>query len=169
MLERKIIRHNWEDSNHGIIKKLSIDDIWQVWEELFFEALNDFYPVVYFPHKTGPDKWYDIVVNDIKIEIKTSTISQNGAFQHENIDIDRNFDAIAFIDITPDEFFLILAWKKDILWDNLHLRPNWLYKCDFTTNMIYKTWICRFNNYSIGAINNTEDIKDVFNHFLMLR
>lgn len=42
-LENKVNNYLWTDENNWIIKKLSIDDIWQVWEEMIYEFLEKRY------------------------------------------------------------------------------------------------------------------------------
>lgn len=165
-LENKVNNYLWTDENNWIIKKLSIDDIWQVWEEMIYESLKNIFNVEYDANITNKDKWYDIIINWVKIEIKTATISNTWVFQHENLEIDRDFDAIIFLDITPDKIFLTMSWKKDIVWNNLTQRKNWVYKCDIHLNKIYNWWITRFDNYHCYEINDFNDIQNAFYNFL---
>ena len=159
-------RFNWNDSLYEDIQYLSIDERGQLGEEIAVEILKGFdCNINYNPSRTSEIIGYDFKSNGKKIEAKLATITiGTGQFQHENLHSQRDFDAILFIDIAPNKVFLTAVRKENILWKNLHRRPNGDYKCDFTIKHIENNNIPRFSEYKTGAIASGEDFFDIYKH-----
>ena len=86
-------------------------------------------------------------------------------FQHEALESQRDFDAILFIDVAPNEVFLTAVKKKDILWKKLHRRKDSVfYKCDFSIKNIKENKITRFNAYKTGLVKTDDDFYDIYKY-----
>ena len=101
--DKPIQRFDWKDSMYEDTQYLSIDERGQLGENVAVSILKDFgCSIDYDSGVTSATKGYDFISNNIKIEVKTATITiGSGQFQHENLHSQRNFDAILFIDIAP--------------------------------------------------------------------
>lgn len=166
----------WNDSIFEDLKiYLSIDERWQLWEELINDILKDksWFNVIFDPSVTDAIKWYDIIVNNKKIEIKTATITSNSWwFQHEHLEAQRDYHYIFFLDISPNRVFWTLVRKEDIIWTKkrldwktksaLHRRPNWDYKCDFTIKHILNNNIPKFRNFITKELKVENDLIELF-------
>ena len=63
--------------------------------------------VNYNPHGLSREKDWDIIVNDIPIEIKMATIGKDGRnFQHERLVKSAKFEALILIDIAPHDIYV---------------------------------------------------------------
>lgn len=157
-------KFDWNDSLYEDIKFLAIDERGQVGEEIAVEILKEFgCDVDYDSSITDDIKGWDLISNNLKIEVKLATITVGtGQFQHENLHSQRDFDGVLFVDITPDEIYLTAVSKKDILWKKLHRRPNGDYKCDFTIKNIKDNKILRFSKYRTGLVNSAEDFYNIY-------
>lgn len=157
-------KFDFNDSLYEDIKFLQIDDRGQLGEEIAVDILRDFgCEVEYDKSATSETKGWDLISNGIKIEVKFATITINsGQFQHENLHSQRDFDAILFIDIAPNEIYLTAVYKKDILWKKLHRRPNGDYKCDFTISHIQENKIPRFEKYRAGLVKSAQDFYGIY-------
>ena len=129
------------DRHGSLYEKIAfipLDDKGDVGEEITYDILKrKGCDVEYEKSATKETKGWDVKSNGIKIEIKLATITVGtGMFQHENLEAQRDFDAILFIDVAPNEIFLTAVKKKDILWRKLHRRINGVYKCDFSIKHI---------------------------------
>lgn len=165
-------KYKWNDSLYEDIKLyLSIDERWQLWEEIIHDSLNNRneFEVIYDSSVTDAEKWYDIIINNKKVEIKTATItSWTWLFQHEHLEAQRDYDYIFFLDIAPNNIFLTITKKTDIIWSKkkwdwknktaIHRRPNWDYKCDFSINHIYNKKIPKFRNFRTWEIKSKNDL-----------
>jgi len=105
----------WIDdkANFYNIKKLSIDQRGRVGEHFFcdiFKRLN--FNVEYINNGHGD---YDLVVNNLKIEVKTATLDTNGKFQHEGIKSSKKWDYIVFLDIAPNEIYITFLSKSKFI------------------------------------------------------
>jgi hypothetical protein len=173
---KKTQKFVWNDSIFEDIKTyLSIDERGQLGEEIIYDICkgNSRLNVIYDSSVTDAEKGYDIIINDKKIEIKTATITSNsGMFQHEHLEAQRDYDFILFLDIAPNEVFLTLVKKEDVVWKikkgdannnktAIHRRPNGDYKCDFNINHIKTNNIPKFRNFSTGEIKSKKDIVDI--------
>jgi hypothetical protein len=158
---------DWHGSLYEKIQFISLDDKGDVGEEITYDILkNKNCNVEYEKGITGETKGWDVKSNGIKIEIKLATITVGtGMFQHENIESQRDFDAILFIDVAPNEVFLTAVRKKDILWKKLHRRKTGgAYKCDFTIKHIKNNNISKFSAYKTGLIETDEDFYNIYKY-----
>ena len=98
----------WEGSPYAGIVGMSIDQKGQIGEEFVQYVLESKgCRVNYNPHQLNREKDWDIIVNDIAIEIKMATIGKKGKnFQHENLDKDAKFEALILIDIAPHDIYV---------------------------------------------------------------
>ncbi|RLA74287.1 MAG: hypothetical protein DRG11_05355 [Epsilonproteobacteria bacterium] len=172
----------WKDSTYEDIKyRLSLDDRGQIGEELLADVFIDEnrFVVDYQKNITSTDKGYDIIINNKKIEVKTATITTNsGNFQHEHLQIDRDFDMIFFVDIAPNQVFLTAVKKADVIWSKkrtdskkkrpLHRRPNGDYKCDFTIKHITNNDIPKFRKFVTGEIKTKKSMINIVQKALEL-
>ncbi len=95
-------------------------------------------------------KHWDIKTDDITIEVKTATLGRtNATFQHENIEKDRNYDVLVFVDIAPNDVYLSWFTKCDVQWKSLHRRAN---------SNFYK-WDIRLNKVIDNRVSCIEDIR----------
>ena len=116
---------NWSSNSKYLkIKEMSNDDTGEIGEMLLDDVFRKHkYNVVYEKAKTSLNKDWDIEINDYKIEIKTATIGQNSdTFQHENLFKNKNYDILILIDITGQEVYCTMGFKRNIKWENLHQR-----------------------------------------------
>lgn len=73
-------------------------------------------------YQDGDQGDWDIKINGIKIEVKTSSLDINNKFQNEHIKNTPNCDFICFIGIAPDSIFMRLEKISDIDFSKLHNR-----------------------------------------------
>ncbi|MEK7540971.1 MAG: hypothetical protein AAB529_01905 [Patescibacteria group bacterium] len=160
-------KFDWNDSLYEDIQFLTIDERGQLGEEITVEILKDFKcKIDYDASITEAVKGWDFISNGLKIEVKFATITiGTGLFQHENLHAQRDFDGILFIDVAPNEIYLTAVCKKDIIWKNLHRRPNGDYKCDFSIKHIKDNKISKFEKHKSGSISSS---KDFFNTYKWL-
>ncbi len=173
-------KFDWNDSLYEDLKNyLSIDERGQLGEEVIVSILknNKKFKVEYDASVTDPTKGFDFKCNGVKIEIKTATItSKSGMFQHEHLLAQRDFDAILFLDIAPNNIYLTAVKKEDIIWSKkrtdgadkqaLHRRPNGDYKCDFNVNHIKKNDIHKFRNFKTAEVKKREDVVKIIKYLL---
>lgn len=159
-------KFNWHNSLYEKIQFISLDDKGDVGEEITYDILKEKgCKVKYEKGVTGETKGWDIESNGIKIEVKLATITVgSGGFQHENLEAQRDFDAILFIDVAPNEIFLTAVKKKDIIWRKLHRRINGVYKCDFTIEHIKNNDISKFGAYKTGSIKTDNDFHNIYKY-----
>jgi hypothetical protein len=159
-------KFDWHGSLYEKIQFISLDDKGDVGEEITRDILTHFGCKVEFAKGvTEETKGWDVKSNGIKIEVKLATITiGSGGFQHENLEAQRDFDAILFIDVAPNEIFLTAVRKKDILWRKLYRRINGVYKCDFTINNIRDNNITKFAAYKTGLIETDDDFYRIYKY-----
>ncbi len=73
-------------------------------------------------YKDGDQGDWDIQINGIKIEVKTSSLDVNNRFQNEHIKNTNLCDYICFIGVAPDNIYMRLEKISDIDFDALHNR-----------------------------------------------
>ena len=73
-------------------------------------------------YKDGDQGDWDIKINDVRIEVKTSSLDVNNKFQNEHIKNTQNCDYICFIGIAPDSIFMRLEKIDEIDFTQLHNR-----------------------------------------------
>lgn len=96
------------------------------------------------------NKHWDIRTEDMDIEVKTATLGRNvNTFQHENIEKDRQYDAIVFIDVAPNDVYITWTAKHKVNWKALHRRAN---------SNAYK-WDTRLSDVSGNKVTTVDDVK----------
>lgn len=155
---------DWNDSLYEDIQFLTIDERGQLGEEIAIEILKNFKcKIRYDASITGAEKGWDFISNGLKIETKLATITiGTGLFQHENLHPQRDFDGILFIDVAPNEVYLTVVCKKDIIWKKIHRRESGIYKCDFSIKHIKDNKILKFENHKTGLVNSAEDFFNIY-------
>lgn len=110
LIKEEAKNSKWNDDDLFYeIKNLSIDQRGRIGEYFFrdvFKELN--MDVKYVDNDCGD---YDLIVNDIKIEVKTATLDVNNKFQHEGIKNSNLWDVIAFLDISQNSFYVTFLSK----------------------------------------------------------
>lgn len=165
---------NWStNSTYEPLRTMSsIDDKGDVGEMLLNEVLKNKFDVVWEKAITRKEKDWDILVDGIKIEVKTATMGNSSImFQHEKFFKNRKYDVIAFLDFAPDELYVTLAKKSDIIWEKLHKRtvdgvPTTEYKFDFSLKNIKEMKIDKLKRYKIKLIKTEDDLMDLFQEFI---
>ena len=132
-------------STHTDMLDLSIDNKGEIGEKLLAAALRRLGHEVEVDRTTdaGEKPWDLRVDRKILIEVKTATLGRsNPTFQHEHIVLGRGWDALALLDVAPDDLYLTLAakWtvpfrKPSTRWTinkkKLHQREGGEFKWDF--------------------------------------
>ncbi len=170
-------KFNWNNSMFEDTQYLSIDKRGRLSEIITANILRNMgCNISYHNNSTDPERGYDLISNNIKIEVKLATITVgSGMFQHENLSPQRNFDAVIFIDIAPNSLYLTSVKKQNIIWSlkagdrrknlrKLHRRPNGLYKCDFTIKSIENNKILQFREYKTGKVKTFIDFFEIYQH-----
>ena len=154
----------WDGSLYQDIQHLTLDDKGQLGEEITVDILRSFNCNVIFDSSvTDEVKGHDLISNGIKIEVKLATITiGSGLFQHDNLHPQRNFNAVLFIDITPNEIYLTAVLKDDFIWKDITRRENGLYKYDFSIKHIKNKTIPKLKKYETGLVNSTKDFFDIY-------
>lgn len=73
-------------------------------------------------YQDGDQGDWDIKINDIKIEVKTSSLDVNDKFQNEHIKNTPDCDFVCFIGVAPDEIYMRLEKISEIDFSKLHNR-----------------------------------------------
>ncbi len=159
-------KFNWHDSLYEKIQFIPLDDKGDVGEEITYDILKSKgCDVVYDKGVTDTMKGWDVKSNGIKMEVKLATITVgSGGFQHENLEAQRDYDAILFVDVAPNEVFLTAVKKNDIIWNSLHRRINGVFKCDFTIKNIKENKITKFKAYKTGKVETDEDFYNIYKY-----
>lgn len=166
-------KDNWSSQSKFLsVKNLNNDETGEVGELLLYDIFNrNGHKVEYEKAVTSENKDWDIVIDDIKIEVKTATIGRVAkTFQHEKFFKNRNYDSFIFLDFTPDELWATIGAKKDIVWKNLTKRMvrgmfTSEYKFDLTLKMIKDGKIKKIKKSFSSLIKNEENLIAVFNKF----
>ncbi|MFA5838676.1 MAG: hypothetical protein WC849_01930 [Candidatus Paceibacterota bacterium] len=154
----------WDGSLYQDIQRLTLDDKGQLGEEITVDILRSFNCNIIFDSSiTDKVKGHDLISNDLKIEVKLATITVgSGLFQHDNLHPQRDFNAVLFIDIAPNEIYLTAVHKGDFVWKDMTRRENGLYKYDFSIKHIKNKNIPKLKKYKTGLVNSTQDFFDVY-------
>jgi len=107
-------KFQWFNSLYEKIQFVSLDDKGDIGEEITYDILKSKgCEVEYSKGVTGATKGWDVKSNGIKIEVKLATITVgSGGFQHENLEAQRDYDAILFIDVAPNEVFFNCCFQE---------------------------------------------------------
>jgi len=172
-------RGNWDDDSRFLdIRLLSNDLTGDIGEILLRDIFTEHgYKVIFERGKTSDDKDWDIVIDDKTIEVKTATMgNKQNTFQHEKFFRNRNYDLVWFIDFAPDDMYMLIAQRLDIMWNNLHPRKvNGIltneYKLDISLAQYKKliggdmNALKKLRNISVGCVKTEQDVIDMFEGF----
>jgi hypothetical protein len=163
-------KQNWTPtSKFNALKTMSsIDDKGEVGEMLLYEILKGKFKTEWEKAKTSREKDWDIIVEGMKIEVKTATMGNSSiVFQHEKFFRNRDYDVVVFLDFTPDDLYITFAKKSDIIWERLHKRKvndilTTEYKFDFSLKNIKEKRIDKFAKHKTKLIKTERDLLDLF-------
>lgn len=127
--------HGWDISPYRDLKILQIDSRGLVGENFVVAALAAVGKEVKHHDRTDreQEKQWDIFCDGIRLEVKIATMGRvSPTFQHENLDKNRAFDGIIFIDVAPDAVYVSFVPKFLVPWSEIHRRKDsTYYKWDF--------------------------------------
>lgn len=152
------------------IKQVSSDTVGVIGEEYIKQLLELLgHSVEHSDVTDRTQKHWDLRVNGVTtLEVKTATVGKNGrSFQHENIEKDRNYDALVLLDIAPTAIYLTVA-KKSMLPFN---QPNEFFTCIAKKmhrrahGILYK-WDFNLRDVEERKIESLKDVEKLFNSVL---
>ena len=160
-------------STHADLLDLSIDSRGEVGEKLLAAALRRLGHEVEVDRTTdaGEKPWDLRVDRKILIEVKTATLGNlSPTFQHERIVRARGFDALALLDIAPEEIYLTFAAKRmmpflkpttkfTISPKKLHQRDGGEYKWDFHLRDVANRRIVKLKDVENGYQSMLKDLR----------
>jgi hypothetical protein len=159
----KEAQNEWldENSKYKLYRNLQIDKRGSFGERFFAQSLSSIYfRRLKLEYNDGDQGDWDLKFNNIKFEVKTSSIDINKKFQNEGIKPDGNYDGILFLGVTPNNLYIKFILKNDIPFNTLHDRKK------RGTGSGVK-W--DFKEKDMIKITNLEDIKTEFEkHFASL-
>lgn len=113
---------NWKSNSKYIrIRHLQIDKRGSFGERLLRDVFSKERNIS-LAYRDGDQGDWDIKINDIKIEVKTSSLDVNDKFQNEHIKNTENCDYICFIGIAPNALYMRLEKISEIDFSKLHNR-----------------------------------------------
>lgn len=149
------------DSKYKEYRNLQIDKRGSFGERFFSQTLSQIYfRRLKIEYNDGDQGDWDLKFNDIKFEIKTSSIDVNKKFQNEGIKENGDYEGILFLGVKPNQLLVKFALKKDIPFEKLHNRK------ERGTGSGYK-W--DFKEKDMTEIKTLQDIQNEFEkHFNFL-
>ena len=119
-------KHGWLKGKFNNFRTLQADKKGDVGEDYVVWLLEQSGRKAICTRRTDPtNKHWDIAVetDDITLEVKTATLGfSNSTFQHENLERDRNYDALVFVDIAPNTIYITFMCKHTFIWGDSHHR-----------------------------------------------
>ena len=109
------------DSRYIRIRHLQIDKRGSFGERLLRDIFSKERNIT-LSYQDGDQGDWDIKINTIKIEVKTSSLDVNNKFQNEHIKNTANCDYICFIGIAPNAIYMRLEKISEINFNKLHNR-----------------------------------------------
>ena len=111
------------DSKYKEYRTLQIDKRGSFGERFFAQTLSRiYYRRLTIEYNDGDQSDWDLKLNGMRFEIKTSSIDVNKKFQNEGIKENGDYDGILFLGITPNDLYIKFVKKKDIDFSKLHNR-----------------------------------------------
>lgn len=102
----------WKNAKYLKQRMIQIDKRGSVGERFFAEVLLRLYPRR-IEYNDGDQGDWDLKINKIRFEIKTSTLGKDGKkFQNEAIKTDGEYDGILFLGIAPNNLYIRLYKSK---------------------------------------------------------
>lgn len=115
----------WKNSNskYKEYRSLQIDKRGSFGERFFEQVLSRiYYRRLKIEYNDGDQGDWDLMFNNIKFEIKTSSIDVNNKFQNEGLKKYGDYQGILFLGVTPNELYFRCLRKSDINFDSLEVR-----------------------------------------------
>lgn len=162
----------WKNSKFLKQRMIQIDKRGSVGERFFAEILLRLYPRR-IEYKDGDQGDWDLKINKVKFEIKTSSLDKSNKFQNEGLKIDGDYDGILFLGIAPNDLYIKIVKKKDIDFKKqeltsdtgitkLHNRGKYNME-NKATGAGYK---CDFKIFEMKKVSTIQDVKEEFEkHF----
>lgn len=143
------------DSKYKEYRNLQIDKRGSFGERFFAQTLSQIYfRRLKIEYNDGDQGDWDLKFNDIKFEVKTSSITVNSkSFQNEGIKEDGDYAGILFLGVKPNQLFIKFVLKSEIPFEKLHNRKK------AGTGSGYK-W--DFKEKHLIEVKNLDDIKQEF-------
>lgn len=131
----KEVDNAWiEDSKYREFRALSIDKRGSFGERFFAKVL----PARRIEYFDGDQGDWDLKLDNIKFEVKTSSLDTNKKFQNERIKKDGDYFGLLFLGIKPNDLCIKFIKQSDIKFHQLHDRgkagTGAGYKWDFKEN-----------------------------------
>ena len=108
----------WEDAVFAKVKSMQNDTRGQFGEQIVSEALHLNEAFVFDMDSTNSNKHadghYDLKVNGIRIEVKTSCHTSSMTWQHEPLYTEDACDLVVFIDFSYDLFHISVIPSRDL-------------------------------------------------------
>ncbi len=156
----KRIRHEaqdvWADpsSKYREFRNLQIDKRGSFGERFFASVLTNIYiRRLKVEYNDGDQGDWDLKFNNVKFEIKTSSLDVNSRFQNEGLKDNGDYQGVMFLGISPDQLYVKFMLKEDIPFKRLHNRES------AKTGKGYKM---DFKMSDMIPVFTTEDIKTEF-------
>ena len=112
----------WKNAKYHQQRMVQIDKRGSVGERFFAEALLKLYPKR-IEYCDGDQGDWDLKINKMKFEIKTSTLGKDGRkFQNEGIKKDGDYYGILFLGIAPNKLYIRFIKQSDIDFENKTLK-----------------------------------------------
>ena len=176
LYEKQEAENQWNNSEFEKVNSLKIDYSGKV-GELFLVSLckeiieshkEEFQiKYEYFGDSTADDGSFDIIINNVKIEVKTARLGKDGkSFQHENLKkheilngVEVGADVFIFIDITPNCFYISFLKYKEFIFEKKNKIFNRTPHLRKGTNNIYKFDISQKQILSVIEDNEGHSLK----------
>lgn len=122
-IEREVnTTSKWKStSKYARIRHLQIDKRGSFGERLLRDIFSKERNIS-LAYQDGDQGDWDIKINDIRVEVKTSSLDVNDKFQNEHIKNTPNCDFICFIGVAPDNLYVRLEKISEIDFSKLHNR-----------------------------------------------
>lgn len=172
ILDRIVVEdmpEKWKNAKFLKQRMIQIDKRGSVGERFFAETLLRLYPRR-IQYNDGDQGDWDLMINNIKFEIKTSSLDKNDKFQNEGLKKDGDYDGVLFLGIAPNDLYIKFVKKSDIDFDNLRLHSDTgetHLHCrgkdnDADANATGAGYKCTLKIIEMKKVETLEDIKNEF-------
>ena len=112
LINDELNKSKWNFNDRFVnIKRLSIDQRGRLGEHFFVNVFKQLNLLESYNDNAHGD--WDLEASGLKIEVKTATLDVNNKFQHEGAKANKAWDVIAFLDISPNDFYVTFIHKND--------------------------------------------------------
>ena len=112
LIDEEFKKLKWSSNDKFFkFRGLSIDQRGRVGEHFFCNIFNELNLLDSYVDNAHGD--WDLEADGFKIEIKTASLDVNDKFQHEGVKSNKLWDVVAFLDITPNDFYITFIFKDD--------------------------------------------------------